>query len=140
MRAAHHVVAGLRICALFVRFSLRYLPLRCTALSVTSFLVISPSLSSLCSFSIASRATSFAPIPLIFKCARRWRHSHHSIPHRTGITPRPAIPPFAVLIFLSSPALLDPHPVLNFLCCTVEAALFTLCRSSAFVSLTYIKY
>jgi hypothetical protein len=50
MRAAHHVVAGLRICALFVRLSLRYLPLRCTALHVTSFLVISPSLSSLCSF------------------------------------------------------------------------------------------
>ncbi|KAJ7874851.1 hypothetical protein B0H13DRAFT_2348420 [Mycena leptocephala] len=51
MRAAHHVVAGLRMCALFVRLSLRYLPLRCTALRVTSFLVISPSLSSRGSFS-----------------------------------------------------------------------------------------
>jgi hypothetical protein len=67
------------------------------------------------------------------------RHSRHSIPHRTGITPRPTIPPVASLIFLSSPAPLDPHPVLNLLCCTVEAALFTLCRSSAFVSLTHIK-
>ncbi|KAJ7915182.1 hypothetical protein B0H13DRAFT_2324555 [Mycena leptocephala] len=75
---------------------------------------------------IASQATSFTLIPatsVIFKCARRRRHSHHSIAHRAGITPRPASPPVADLIFLSSPALLDLHPVLMLPRCTVDAVL-----------------